>query len=60
MDQLFYVDRQLKLLFDDADEHLTVDVTWFVWRSSDGSIGIQGYLIILSVDFGLPFFLVDF
>lgn len=31
----------------------------FVRGAADGSVGVEGDFIILSVDFGLPFFLVD-
>jgi len=58
-DQFLDVDGEFELFLDDAHEDLAVDVAGLVRGAADGSVGVEGHLVIFSVDFGLSLLLVQ-
>ena len=58
-DQLLYVNWQIELLLDDPDQHLPINVAWFVGWTPDGCICVKCGLVIIPVDLGLPLLAVN-
>ena len=58
-DQLLYVNWQIKFLLDNSDQHLPVDMAWFIGWAPNGSVRVKGCLVIFPVDLGLPLLAVD-
>ncbi len=56
---MFNINWQVKLFLDDSDQHISVNVPWFVVWPSNSSVCIKRYLIIFSENLALSFFLVN-
>ena len=57
-DELFDVYGKIKLFLDDLDQHLPIDMSWFVGWAAYRSVRIQSDRIIFPVDFSLSLLLI--
>ncbi len=54
-DELFYIYGQVKLLFYYPYQHVAVNVSRLIGRSTDGSVSIESSLVVFTVDLALSF-----